>query len=234
MATLLDTFFTKLGFEVDEAALESATAKVASLGKSLLGLGVFSGLSVGGILELTTSTAEAMTQVQLLSDRSQVATETIAGMTRAAVDFDVSADEVGESLESVNRALGGIVTGTAPRMTRVFKMLGFSAKDAAGNQKDVITFLGDVAEKIKGLSAGGQQQVLSRLGISPNMVLMLRNGRDAFLQMFEAAKGGIPFKAEDYERAETVQPRVAQGQALHRQRGQGHRARPDGAAEEVH
>lgn len=201
MASVLETFFVKLGFEIDEPAFEKAQDTIAGFGKSLLALGGIA-LSFAGLTELTMHTAEAMAQVELLAERSGLATETIAGMTRAARDFDVSADQVQGSLESVNLALGGIINGTAPRMTRVFKMLGLSAKDAAGQQKDVVTFLGDVAEKIKGLSAGAQQQVLSRLGISPNMVLMLRNGREEFLKLYQTAKAGIPWKDEDFKRAE--------------------------------
>ena len=201
MASVLETFFVKLGFEIDEPAFEKAQDTIAGFGKSLLALGGIA-LSFAGLTELTMHTAEAMAQVELLAERSGLATDTIAGMTKAARDFDVSADQVQNTLENVNLALGGIINGTAPRMTRVFKMLGFSAKDAAGQQKDVVTFLGDVAEKIKGLSAGAQQQVLSRLGISPNMVLMLRNGREAFLDLYNTAKGGIPWKDEDFKRSE--------------------------------
>ena len=201
MASVLETFFVKLGFEIDEPAFEKAQATIADFGKSLLAIGGIA-LSFAGLSELTFHTAEAMAQVELLAERSGLATDTIAGMTKAARDFDVSADQVQNTLENVNLALGGIINGTAPRMTRVFKMLGFSAKDAAGQQKDVVTFLGDVAEKIKGLSAGAQQQVLSRLGIAPNMVLMLRNGREAFLDLYNTAKGGIPWKEEDFKRSE--------------------------------
>jgi minor tail protein len=201
VASVLETFFVKLGFEIDEPAFEKAQDTISEFGKSLLALGGIA-ISFAGLTELTLHTAEAMAQVELLAERSGLATETIAGMTRAARDFDVSADQVQNTLENVNLALGGIINGTAPRMTRVFKMLGFSAKDAAGQQKDVVTFLGDVAEKIKGLSAGAQQQVLSRLGISPNMVLMLRNGREAFLDLYNTAKGGIPWKDEDFKRSE--------------------------------
>lgn len=201
MASVLETFFVKLGFEVDEKGLQNAQAKIAEFGKSILELGGIA-LSFAGLTELTLHTAEAMAQVELLSERTGIATDMIAGMTKAARDFDISAQDVQNTLEQVNVDLGGVIDGTAPRMVRVFKLLGLSAKDAAGQQKDLMTFLGDVADKIQGKSTGAQQQLLNRLGISPNMVLMLRNGRQAFLDLYAAAHGGIPWKEEDFKRAE--------------------------------
>jgi hypothetical protein len=201
VATLLDTFFTRLGFEVDESALQSAQAKVAGLGKSLLGLGIFSTLSVAGIWKLTQSTTTALATVQSMSERTGIATESIAGMTKAASAFDVPAESLRGSLENVNRTLGGIITGTAPRMKAVFTSLGLAAQDTAGQQKDVVTFLGDVAERIRGMSSGAQQQILSRLGIDANMIGMLRNGREEFTRLYETARAGIPFQAADYRKA---------------------------------
>lgn len=201
MATLLDTFFTRLGFEVDEPALQSAQTKIAGLGKSLLGLGIFSTLSVAGIWKLTQSTTTALATVQSMSDRTGIATESIAGMTKAAAAFDVPAESLRGSLENVNRTLGGIITGTAPRMKAVFTSLGLAAQDTAGQQKDVVTFLGDVSQRIQGMSSGAQAQILSRLGIDANMIGMLRNGREEFERLYETARVGIPFRASDYERA---------------------------------
>jgi len=145
VATIINEFFTRLGFQLDESALKNAQTKIAGLGKTIMGLGIFSGLSVAGIVALTTSTADALGPIQNLSERSGIATDTIAAMSKAAFDFDVPAESMRNSLESVNRALGGIITGTAPRMVRVFKAIGLSATDAAGKQKDVVEFFGDVA-----------------------------------------------------------------------------------------
>ncbi len=201
MATILDSFFVRLGFEVDEKGLKAAQSGIANLGKSVLSLGVFSGLSVAGMLGLATSTATALAEVDKLSQRTGIATEQIAAMTRAGVDFDVSTQAMNASLENVNLTLGGIVTGTAPRMVAIFQKLGLSAKDATGGTKDVVTFLGDVAERIKNLSTGAQQQILSRLGIDKDMIGMLRNGRAAFEDLYKAAQAKLPFRDEDYKRA---------------------------------
>jgi hypothetical protein len=201
VATVLETFFNRIGFEVDESALNNAQTKIAGLGKSILGLGIFSGLSVAGLFKLTTATAASLGVIQQVSDRSGIATESIAAMSKAAAAFQVPAEATRGTLENLNRTLGGIVTGTAPRMVKVFETLGLSAKDAAGQQKDVVAFLGDVAQKISGMSSGAQQQILSRLGIDQDMIGMLRNGREEFLRLYQTAAAGIPFRADDYQKA---------------------------------
>jgi hypothetical protein len=201
VATLLDTFFTRLGFEVDEPALQSAQTKIAGLGKSLLGLGIFSTLSVAGIWKLTQSTTAALATVQSMSDRTGIATEAIAGMTKAAAAFDVSAEGTRGTLETLNNTIGGVATGMNKRMVTVFQTLGLSARDASGQIKDTTTFLGDVAQKIQTMPVQSQQAILNRLGIDPNMIGLLRNGREEFERLYETARAGIPFRASDYERA---------------------------------
>ena len=202
MATILDTFFTRIGFEVDEKGLESATEKITELGKELLGLGAIAG-SLAGMFALTAHTAEAMTEIQLLSERSKLATETIAGMDKAGAAFHITAESMNGGLESINMQLGLIAAGAPTRLRKLMEAFGLTAKDAQGKTKDVMTFMGDMADKVKEIESkgGNAQGLIGRLGLDRNMIMMLRQGREAFMDMYETAKESVPWSAEDYENA---------------------------------
>lgn len=214
MATILDTFFVRLGFEVDQKGLAEARAGIANIGHSLLGLAGL-GLSFAGLSALTIHTAEAMAQVELLSERSGLATETIAGMTKAGMQFDITAESMSSGLEYLNGQLGLIAQGAPTRLKMIMKAFGLTATDAQGKTKDVMTFLGDLADKVQSIEAkgGNAQGLLARLQLDRNTILMLRNGREEFLALYDAAKKGIPFTDEDYKNAEkfTLALRRAKG-----------------------
>jgi hypothetical protein len=200
MATVLETFFAKLGFEVDESGFANAQAKLAGVGKSILGLGIFSGISVAGIMKLVNGTAAALGAVDRLSQRTGISTDAIQGLSAAGRQFDITAEGMQGSLTSVNNALGAAIL-REPRAVLMFKRLGLSATDAAGAQKDVVTFLGDVAERMQGLPTAAQARLTSRLGIDPGMIGMLRDGRQAFEELYATASQGAVFPQEDVARA---------------------------------
>ena len=185
------------------------------MGQSLLGLGVFGSLSVGGLVEMTNSVMESMAEVEMLSERTRLATEMIDGMAKAGRQFDISAQSMAGGLENVNSQLGLIASGAPTRLKRIMDAYGLSAKNASGKTKDVMTFFGDLADKVQQIEAkgGNAQGLIGRLGLDPNMLLMLRQGRQAFLDMYETAKASIPFTAEDHKRAEEFEKGWRQAKA---------------------
>ena len=201
MASVLETFFVKLGFEVDQPALAKAQETIAGFGKSLLALGGIA-LSFAGLTELTMHTAEAMEEIELLSERSGLATTTIMAMDKAGREFAITSESMNGGLEYLNNQLGLIAAGAPTRLARVMKAFGLQAKDAEGKTKDVMTFLGDLADKVQSIEAkgGSAQGLLTRLGLDRNMILMLRQGRERFEELYNTAKAGIPWKDEDVKR----------------------------------
>jgi hypothetical protein len=200
--TLLQTFFSRLGFEVDTKGLEEYQNKVTELSKKLLEFSGITSLSIGGLFELTRRSTEGLAAVQKMSETYDIATDTLAAFNRMGKDFDITSESMMSGIGHLSVAMGAVAAGQGRYLTKILKELGLSVKDSAGNMKDMRSFLGDVAERMTTMQSAERNLLVTRLGLDPGMVRMLRNGREEFERLYDEASKGLPFRKEDYERAE--------------------------------
>jgi hypothetical protein len=118
------------------------------------------------------------------------------------VDFGITADSMESGLQHLNIAMARVAQGQGRYLGRTLQSMGISVKTANGQIKDMHTFLGDIADKMQGMSTMRQNLLVEQLGLSPEMVRMLRNGREEFERMYQTAAEGLPFTADDYKKAE--------------------------------
>ncbi|MRU22718.1 phage tail tape measure protein, partial [Xylella fastidiosa subsp. multiplex] len=69
----------------------------------------------------------------------------------------------------------------------LFQKLGLQARQADGSVKSVGDMLGDVQEKIRGLSAPQQHSILANLGMDATMLQTLRLSREELNGVFQEA-----------------------------------------------
>jgi hypothetical protein len=200
--TLLQTFFSRLGFEVDTKGLDQYQEKLVGLSKSLLAFSGVTALSVGGLFALTKEATAPLAEIQRISDTYGIATEAIATYNRMGREFGITTESMTGSLVTLQKVIQAVAIGQGRFATKALQQYGISVKDATGSVKDMRTFLGDVAERMTTMTAGERNLLATRLGIDPNMIRMLRNGRDEFTRLYDEANKGLPFKKEDYEKAE--------------------------------
>lgn len=203
--TLLQTFFTRLGFQTDTKGLDEYKDKIVSLSESLLKLSGVATLSLGGLFELTRRATEPLAAVAKMSDTYGIATETIAAFNRMGRQFGITTESMMGGLQNLNTAIAAVGIGQGRFLTKIAEQYGLKVRDANGHLKDMRTFLGDVAERMTTMSGMEQNLLVKRLGLAPEMVRMLRNGRDAFNELYESMARGLPFTDEDYRKAERFQ-----------------------------
>jgi hypothetical protein len=199
---LLQTFFSRLGFEVDAGGLDEYESKLVGLSKTLLKFSGIASLSMAGLFELTRSSTEGLASVEKLSETYDIATETLGAFNRMGRQVGITAESMGESLITVQKIIQAVAIGQGRFATKALEKYGITVKDTSGKVKDLQTFLGDVAERMVTMTAGERNLLATRLGLDPGMIRLMRNGRDEFNKLYQTASKGLPFKADDYRKAE--------------------------------
>jgi hypothetical protein len=200
--TLLQTFFSRLGFEVDAKGLNEYQDKLVDLSKKMLEFSGITALSVGGLFALTKEATRPLAEIQRISETYGIATEAIATYNRMGIEFGITTESMTNSLVTLQKVVQAVAIGQGRFATKALQQYGITVKDATGKVKDLREFLGDVAERMTTMTAGERNLLATRLGIDPSMIRMLRNGRAEFEKLYDEAKKGLPFKAEDYKKAE--------------------------------
>lgn len=202
--TLLQTFFTRLGFQTDTKGLDEYKDKLVDLSSSLLKLSGVASLSLGGLFEFTRRALQPMAEVAKMSETYNLATDTLAAFGRMGREVGISTEAMQHSIGALNMRMGEAHLGLG-RLVPVLKKYDMTTTSATGGVKDMRDFLGEVADKMATLSSQEQVSLARKLGLDPAMVRLLRNGREEFNRMYDDMAKGLPFKAEDYAKAERFQ-----------------------------
>lgn len=208
--TLLQTFFTRLGFQTDTKGLDEYKDKLVDLSSSLLKLSGVASLSLGGLFEFTRRTLEPMANVAKLSETYAVATDTLAAFGRMGREVGIDTNVMMNSIGELSRKMGEVASPAAARLRKLTEGYGLSVQKAGG---DVRVFLGDVAERMKTLTAQEQVNLVTKMGLDPSMVRILRNGREEFEKLYDVTSKGLPFTEDDYKKAERFQIEFAKARA---------------------
>lgn len=202
-ANALESFFVSLGFQVDTTDIDKWQAKAEHVKSSMLGLGAVIGAAALGLGYFVEHMAESMGELAHFAEVNKVSAREVAAFTKVAVENDIAVGSAQETFASLNRKIGEAAIGLG-RGKMIFKRLGLDAKDASGHVKSVNDMLDEIADKIKGQSRPEQLATLGKLGIDPNMVLLLEKGSTALKKMRAEAEAMNPISEEDYEMAEKV------------------------------
>jgi len=134
--------------------------------------------TIGGMIELTRRWAEFGNQVGNTAYRMNLPVEKLGALRGAARLAGVSASSLDESLLGLGKTLSGAAYGRDPHAIQLLTTLGVRFGDATHGARQAEDALGDVAEAIKKLpDARTQERVLGELGMSPDLLPMLKNGR---------------------------------------------------------
>lgn len=201
---VIDSFFIALGFEVEEGGIEKYEELASNLSGTVIGLtAAFLGLSAG-FAELIESTTKSLGALSDFAELNNLSAREVQALQLASIDFDVSAQGVRDTLQSLNREIGQAALGTG-RAKKIFQQLGLSARDAGGQVKSAIPFLGEILNKIQGLSNAEQIGFLSKLQIDPNYLKALKEGNVDLAALIEENAKFVPFTDLDYEQADKIE-----------------------------
>jgi phage-related protein len=187
---VIKEFFVSLGFGVDQASYNKFASGVATASKRVAILSAAVTAAAGAIFASVMKTAESLDNLSDISARVNVPVDKLEELGYIASQTDSSAEAVNASLERLSVVAGQAAQGIG-RGAMMFKQLGLSAKNTDGSMKSTSVLLGEISDKIKGMSKSEQMGFLERLGIDRTMVNMLTGDvsklTDEFRTMYQTA-----------------------------------------------
>lgn len=202
-SNIIESFFVALGFQVDTQGLEDMKKKTDELRESALKVGaIFTG-AAAGIGLLVEKVAGSMGDLYSFAELNEVSARSVAALGKIATENDGSLEGMKSTIQSLNKAIGEASLGVG-RGAMTFEKLGLAAKGADGKVKTVDDILGEVADKMQGLSRQEQIAMAEKLGIDPQFVKVLEKGSENLAKLREEAEMMNPFTEEDYKLADEV------------------------------
>lgn len=202
-ANIIESFFVSLGFEVNTEKIEEFKKKTEELRESATTIGsLFTG-AAAGIGLLVQGVAASMGDIASFAELNDVSARSVAALGKIAAENDGSLEGMKSTIQSLNKTIGEAAIGVG-RGAMTFEKLGLQAKRADGSVKTVDDLLGEVADKMQGLSRQEQIAMAEKLGIDPQFVKVLEKGAENLAKLREEAELLNPFTEEDYQLADQV------------------------------
>lgn len=221
--SIIDQFVWVL--ESDSSALkkdiEDSKKKVDSLGSSFdqaeqSGVSAAEGIGVGfgkliGVIASVASVAKLFNMasdfagstksLKNLSDQTGIAVGDLDGLQKGLQRVGVDSENTARAVTEITNAIGS--------ESKALADYGIAAKDAAGNSRDTLDVLGDIAEQASKMSAQDASSFFKSLRITdPNLINNLRKGRGEIENLIRSEKiKGVADEeqiklAQEYEEAD--------------------------------
>ena len=202
-ANIIESFFVSLGFEVNTEKIDEFKKKTEELRESATTLGsLFTG-AAAGIGLLVQGVAASMGDIASFAELNDISARSVAALGKIATENDGSLEGMKSTIQSLNKTIGEAAIGIG-RGAMTFEKLGLNAKFADGRVKTVDDLLGEVADKMQGLSRQEQIAMAEKLGIDPQFVKVLEKGSENLAKLREEAELLNPFTEADYQLADQV------------------------------
>jgi hypothetical protein len=210
--SVLEELVTVLGFEVDDDDLKSFNKMTEEAHGQLKKIAAVGGAAAAGIGVFIHSIASATDETFKFAKTLGASFEEVQRLTHATNIMGGEAGDVVSTLTNLAKITSSAAKGLGGG--DVFGFLGLDARDSQGNIKESVDLLGEVADRIKALpTAAEQTDFASRLGISPNMILLLRQGSSGIKKLgAELDSFGFILTKEQGETAEKYVDSMVRGQ----------------------
>ena len=199
---IADELVTVLGVDIKGNALNNiksmeaglnklaSTAKTASI--------VVAGLATSFMLMVGSVTAEAQ-ELQKTADKTGVTVEQLQELDYIAAKTGADAKALRNDIVALTKSMSSPIPG---QFNMNMLMFGISAYKANGELKTSAELLGDIAGKLEGMSPQRQLQWASRIGISDETLIALKEGKAGIQALAEEANRlGLIIPAESIKRA---------------------------------
>lgn len=202
-AQALQEFFVSLGFEVDTSKIKEFEQQTASLRESMLKVSAIATGAAVGLGMMVMKVAEGMDDVGDFADIVGMSAREVAALGKVADQNDSSMAAMKSTIQGLAAVTGEAALGIG-RGAMVFEKLGLSAKDAEGKTKGAADMLGEIADRMKDMTAGERLALGSKLHIDPSLIPLLSKGSAAFRELKESAEAANPLTDEQYAQADEI------------------------------
>ena len=132
---------------------------VGAIEKVLGAIGI--GFSAHALLEKINSVTEGLERLKQSSEKTGASVEELSKLKFFAGLSGSSLEGVTGALVKLSKGMAGAGTDTAAT-SQALKFLGLSAKDAAGNLKDLAVLFGEISQKLIGYQDGAGKAALAQ------------------------------------------------------------------------
>lgn len=198
-----DELVTILGVELEQGtidAIESFKEGIDAVLDKFKALQIASAAFMAAGALFVKNAMDNAASLQTLADKSGLSTDALQEWAYAADMTGVSAQAVQADLVNLNKTMSSPIPG---QFNMNFAMLGVSVRNTNGELKTSDELLGDVSEKFQGMSQQRAMQWGSKLGLSDDTVVLLRQGGEALDRLrAEAHEIGSIIPEEAIKRSE--------------------------------
>lgn len=187
MAGVIDSFFARLGFEVDTKGIAAFEKHVAGARQFALGVVASAGAAAAAMGAFVNSVASNIDELGDFAELNQVSVATIQELGHAAQLNGASLDAVKSSVQGLNSVMGQALTGVG-RGAKMFENFGFAAKNSDGSVKSFDNMLAEISDRMQGMNRIEAMAMASKLGIDNTLVPMLQSGAGAIAKLREEAR----------------------------------------------
>lgn len=191
-----NTAALRTGLDQANGLLKGFGDKVSAASKLVAGLFVFDKLKDGivGLTNFVESGAQVVDQLGKMSQAAGVTAEVFSAFDYAAKLSDVSTDDLSASFARLNKQMFEAATG-GKQQQQLFRALGISVRDAAGNMRGADQVMLDLAEKFAGMKDGATKAAVGQeifgKALASKLIPLLNQGRQGLTEATaEAAKFG--------------------------------------------
>jgi len=136
-----------------------------------------SAASIAGMIELSRQWGQMGNTVNKTAYAMNMPVERLGALRGAARLAGSSADAMDSSLQGLQNTLSAANFNQPGAQVGLLNQLGISFRGLHGEARNADQALGDVAESIKGMTPHAQARTLGQLGMSPDLLPLLKNGR---------------------------------------------------------
>lgn len=189
MATIIDALVITMGLDPKGVAegMKKADSTIQGGVKAIMGyLAPLAGMaSFGALLGNYLSTADA---VGKLSGAMGVNVEDLQAWQEAATRAGGSAEGFVQSVSGLTQRIGEFAATGEGEGKKIFETLGIAAKDGAGNARDAIAVMSDLAVKFEGLNKTQALALGQKLGLDQGTIMLLQSGKKAVTELVARQK----------------------------------------------
>ena len=188
MATVIEELVSRLGFQIDDKKLDTFNKKSQQLKSTLKKIAVVASAAAVGITAW-------ISKVGIATDAQIKFADSVGVSFEALQELQFATEREGGSLQSLQSSLLALSqrAGEASRGlgegVQVFGMLGVAVKDVNGNLKTSDMLLEDIAEQFQRFDRVQQIEFANKLGISPDLLLLLQKGRKNLQDLRTTVRG---------------------------------------------
>ena len=186
MAKLLRDLVTRFVFKEDRTGIKRVQKSIDSIKSSLLGVAatLASTFVAGGFIQ---STAKALEETQKLADSLGITVEQLQSLEYAAQQSGVSVDDLHSSLSSLQSITAQTIRGTGA-YGAVLARFGITLHKSNGQIMSTVDLLHEINQRFQTLSRFDQINLAKSLGLSSDVVRLLRESPKHFNELIIKSK----------------------------------------------